>query len=111
MGNPLRKASIGRYAVVSPFFTTHSLLFGDFLRSRFTVGPAQSTTILRAADDEKKAVLGSREEEPEEYWRSEAEAAGKSPFSDPMAWAALSAIVIPLLILVVGFATGFIETS
>ena len=28
----------------------------------------------------------TRESEPEEYWRSEAEQEGKSPWADPIAW-------------------------
>jgi hypothetical protein len=76
-----------------------------------TAARQANVVTMRAAfggDDKKKIT---REEEPDDYWISEAEKSGKSPWQDPMAWAGLSVIFVPLIILVIGFATGFIETQ
>jgi len=51
----------------------------------------------------------TRESEPEQYWQSEAEKEGKSPFEDPMAIAALSGLVIPFTILAIAIGSGYIE--
>lgn len=60
-------------------------------------------------NDSGKQPRITRENEPEDYWRSDAERQGKSPWQDPMAWAALSGILVPLVFLAVGFATGYLE--
>mmetsp|Transcript_33601 Transcript_33601/g.106862 ORF Transcript_33601/g.106862 Transcript_33601/m.106862 type:complete len:124 (+) Transcript_33601:151-522(+) len=69
-------------------------------------GRSQSAVVAVFGDD--KPGL-KREDEPEEYWQSEGEKAGKSPLKDPLAISAIIGIIVPFVILGVAFATGVIE--
>ena len=84
---------------------------------------ARSTAARRASAGESRrgarVVVGaggdkppkplSREAEPEEYWMDKNTAAGKSPFSDPLAIIGIAAIFLPFLILGIAIATGYVE--
>jgi len=63
-------------------------------------------------DDSKGSKTGiTREEEPEEFWQSKAEAKGESPFKDPLAVIGIVAILFPFLILGVAIASGYLDLS
>lgn len=57
---------------------------------------------------ENRKVL-RREDEPEEYWTSEAERKGVSPWKDPLALIGIAAIFLPFVILGVAIATGLVD--
>jgi hypothetical protein len=50
-----------------------------------------------------------REEEPEEYWSSERERKGESPFKDPIALIGLLAIFFPFLFLIIASSVGLVD--
>eukprot|EP00467_Chlorarachnion_reptans_P014676 CAMPEP_0114511658 /NCGR_PEP_ID=MMETSP0109-20121206/14523_1 /TAXON_ID=29199 /ORGANISM="Chlorarachnion reptans, Strain CCCM449" /LENGTH=68 /DNA_ID=CAMNT_0001691217 /DNA_START=330 /DNA_END=536 /DNA_ORIENTATION=- len=50
----------------------------------------------------------SREDEPEDYWMSKDEKDGKSPFEDPLAWAAIAGILVPFIILGIAIGVGYV---
>lgn len=52
-----------------------------------------------------------REDEPEEYWKSQAEKDGKSPFEDPLAQIGLLAIFFPFIFLAAAIAFGWVDLS
>jgi len=83
------------------------------LRARVRqVSSGRSAVKVQALMDDKDAKkMPTRKEEPDEFWRSEAEKEGKSVFSDPMAIAAISAILVPLLILGIAIGTGYVELN
>ena len=53
----------------------------------------------------------TRENEPEEYWVSEREKAGKSTFSDPLAIIGVVSILFPLILLLVLSALGVVDLT
>jgi hypothetical protein len=57
-----------------------------------------------------KKVL-RREEEPEEYWKSEREREGKSAWSDPLAVIGILAIFFPFVVLGIAIGTGYVELN
>ncbi|EFN56280.1 hypothetical protein CHLNCDRAFT_145155 [Chlorella variabilis] len=65
-------------------------------------------------DSSNKPARGGslrREDEPEEYWTSQSERDGKSPFQDPLAQIGLLAIFFPFIFLAVGIAVGWVDLS
>jgi len=50
----------------------------------------------------------SREDDPDDYWMSKDERDGKSPFQDPLAWAAIAGLIVPFAILGIAIATGYV---
>lgn len=59
-------------------------------------------------DDRPKLT---RENEPEEYWVSEREKAGKSAFSDPVAIIGILAIFFPIILLLILSALGVVDLT
>jgi hypothetical protein len=53
----------------------------------------------------------TRENEPEEYWVSEREKAGKSTFSDPLAIIGVASILFPIILLLVLSALGVVDLT
>lgn len=53
----------------------------------------------------------TRENEPEEYWVSEREKAGKSAFSDPVAIIGILAILFPIILLLILSALGVVDLT
>ncbi|KAK9825284.1 hypothetical protein WJX74_006260 [Apatococcus lobatus] len=67
-----------------------------------------STAALGSSDDEdKKAIV--REQEPDEFWQSKAEAKGANPMKDPLAIIGIASILLPFLILGLAIGTGFVD--
>merc|ERR1711988_1182918 len=82
-----------------------------FARSRRTREVKSSRSIVVKAlnnpnEPQKKLT---RESEPDQYWMSEMEKEGKSPFQDPMAIAALTGLIVPFTILAIAIGSGYIE--
>eukprot|EP00898_Chlorokybus_atmophyticus_P006634 jgi/Chlat1/6972/Chrsp52S06621 len=50
-----------------------------------------------------------REEEPDQFWRSEGEASGKNPLADPLALVGILSIFAPFIILGVCFQAGLVR--
>ena len=52
-----------------------------------------------------------REDEPEEYWSSERERKGESPFKDPVALIGILAILFPFILLIILSAAGIVDLT
>ncbi|PSC68056.1 hypothetical protein C2E20_8345 [Micractinium conductrix] len=79
---------------------------------RFSHQQQQRAVATRALGDsstDKKGIR--REDEPEEYWTSEAERAGKSPFQDPLAQIGILAILFPFIFLALAIAFGWVDLN
>eukprot|EP01023_Acetabularia_acetabulum_P022816 TRINITY_DN223_c0_g1_i1.p2 TRINITY_DN223_c0_g1~~TRINITY_DN223_c0_g1_i1.p2 ORF type:complete len:113 (-),score=18.57 TRINITY_DN223_c0_g1_i1:233-571(-) len=61
--------------------------------------------------EKKDKKFITREEEPEEYWKSAAEKAGKSPLQDPLALIGILSIFFPFIFLLIAIGTGVIDLS
>lgn len=53
----------------------------------------------------------TREDEPEEYWSSERERKGESPFKDPVALIGILAILFPFVLLLILSAAGVVDLT
>jgi len=53
----------------------------------------------------------TREEEPDEYWRSKGEREGANPLADPIAIIGLIAIFAPFVILGVAVGVGYVDLT
>jgi len=53
----------------------------------------------------------TREEEPEQYWKSKGEEAGSNPLKDPLALIGILAIFFPFILLLLAVATGYVDLS
>ncbi|KAL6779977.1 CGLD16 [Auxenochlorella protothecoides x Auxenochlorella symbiontica] len=71
--------------------------------------PATRPAALGGPDDEGKAI--TRDNEPDEYWKSAAESKGQNPAKDPLALIFGLVIVAPFLILGIAIATGVLDIS
>lgn len=69
----------------------------------------QTSALGDSQGDDRKGL--KREEEPEEYWSSERERKGESPFKDPIALIGLLAILFPFLFLIVASSVGLVDLS
>jgi len=77
---------------------------------KLSISTARRTMKVRAQEEEEPQPITTADKEPDQYWKSAGEKAGKSPLEDPMAIAAISAIVVPFTILGIAIATGYIDT-
>lgn len=84
-------------------------------RTRVQRRSSQTTALLNEGEGfgeeptkKKKGI--KRDDEPEQYWQSEAERAGKGPMQTLLPWLAILGILMPFLILGIAFANGFIKT-
>jgi hypothetical protein len=59
--------------------------------------------------DDRKGL--KREDEPEEYWSSERERKGESPFKDPVAIIGILAILFPFILLLILSAAGVVDLT
>ena len=71
--------------------------------------PVVATNALGGSDDERPKL--TRENEPEEYWVSEREKAGKSAFSDPVAIIGILAIFFPIILLLILSGLGVVDLT
>ena len=71
--------------------------------------PVVATNALGGSDDERPKL--TRENEPEEYWVSEREKAGKSAFSDPVAIIGIHAIFFPIILLLILSGLGVVDLT
>lgn len=62
-------------------------------------------------DSSKNSGGLKREEEPEEYWSSERERKGESPFKDPLAVIGMVSIMFPFIFLVIASSLGIVDLS
>lgn len=83
----------------------------------FVCGPRSDALCVCALDsknskDSSKNSGGlKREEEPEEYWSSERERKGESPFKDPLAVIGMVSIMFPFIFLVIASSLGLVDLS
>eukprot|EP00884_Botryococcus_braunii_P022742 jgi/Botrbrau1/9151/Bobra.160_3s0023.1 len=64
---------------------------------------------LGTGPSDKKTL--KREEEPDDYWQSEAEKRGDSPFKDPLAIIGIIAILFPFIFVLIAIAFGVIDVN
>lgn len=67
------------------------------------------TLHVHAGPGDRKGL--KREDEPEEYWSSERERKGESPFKDPVAIIGILAILFPFILLLILSAAGVVDLS
>ena len=70
---------------------------------------AVKTRALGDSKDDRPKL--TRENEPEEYWVSEREKAGKSAFTDPVAIIGILAIFFPIILLLILSALGVVDLT
>jgi hypothetical protein len=77
--------------------------------ARFASVQSMRTRALGDSGEDRPKL--TRESEPEEYWVSEREKAGKSAFSDPLAIIGILAIFFPIILLVILSALGVVDLT
>jgi hypothetical protein len=78
---------------------------------RSPISLARSVEVRALGDSNDNRPKLTRENEPEEYWTSERERAGKSAFSDPVALIGILAIFFPIILLLILSALGVVDLT
>eukprot|EP00889_Picochlorum_renovo_P006954 jgi/Picre1/33984/NNA_001461.t1 len=77
--------------------------------------PSERVLVTHALGDSKNKDSSNsglkREDEPEEYWSSERERKGESPFKDPLAIIGIVSILFPFIFLIIASSVGLVDLS
>jgi len=77
--------------------------------------PSERVLVTHALGDSKDKDSSNsglkREDEPEEYWSSERERKGESPFKDPLAIIGIVSILFPFIFLIIASSVGLVDLS